>query len=92
MKGAAVVADILKREGVTTLFGYPRNAVIEAAAAADIRPLIVRQERIGLHMADAVSRLSSRRRIGVLPCSRVPARRTPLAASPRPMANRRRSW
>jgi thiamine pyrophosphate-dependent acetolactate synthase large subunit-like protein len=65
MKGAAVVAEILKREGTTTLFGYPRNAVIEAAAAADIRPLIVRQERIGLHMADALSRLSSRRQIGV---------------------------
>ncbi|OGA23265.1 MAG: hypothetical protein A3I01_12970 [Betaproteobacteria bacterium RIFCSPLOWO2_02_FULL_65_24] len=65
MKGAAVVAEILKREGVTTLFGYPRNAVIEAAAAADIRPLIVRQERVGVHMADALSRLTSRRRIGV---------------------------
>ena len=65
MKGAEVVAEILKREGVKTLFGYPRNAVIEAAGAADIRPIIVRQERMAVHMADALSRLTSRRSIGV---------------------------
>jgi thiamine pyrophosphate-dependent acetolactate synthase large subunit-like protein len=65
MKGAAVVAEILKREGVKTLIGYPRNAIIEASAAAEIRPIIVRQERTGLHMADAISRMTSRREIGV---------------------------
>jgi thiamine pyrophosphate-dependent acetolactate synthase large subunit-like protein len=65
MKAAAVVADVLKREGVEWLIGYPVNPIIEAAATADIRTIIVRQERTGLHMADAVSRLSSGRRIGV---------------------------
>ncbi len=65
MKGAAAVAEILKREGVEFLIGYPVNPIIEAAAEADIRTIIVRQERVGLHMADAVSRLSSGRRIGV---------------------------
>jgi thiamine pyrophosphate-dependent acetolactate synthase large subunit-like protein len=65
MKAAAVVADILKREGVQFLIGYPVNPVIEAAAEADIRTIIVRQERVGLHMADAVSRISSGERIGV---------------------------
>lgn len=65
MKAAAVVADILKREGVQFLIGYPVNPIIEAAAAADIRTIIVRQERTGLHMADAVSRVSSGERIGV---------------------------
>src|SRR5262245_59082104 len=65
MKGAAAVAEILKREGVEFLIGYPVNHVIEAAAVADIRTIIVRQERTGLHMADAVSRLSSGQRIGV---------------------------
>jgi acetolactate synthase-1/2/3 large subunit len=65
MKVAAAVAQILKREGVEFLIGYPVNPVIEAAAAADIRTIIVRQERVGLHMADAVSRLSSGRKIGV---------------------------
>jgi acetolactate synthase-1/2/3 large subunit len=65
MKGAAVVAEILKREGIKFLIGYPVNPIIEAAAQADIRTVIVRQERSGLHMADAVSRTSSGRRIGV---------------------------
>ena len=65
MKVVAAIAEILKREGVEFLLGYPVNPVIEAAAQADIRPIMVRQERVGLHMADAVSRLSSGRRIGV---------------------------
>jgi acetolactate synthase-1/2/3 large subunit len=62
---AAAVAEILKREGVDYLIGYPVNPIIEAAAAADIRTIIVRQERTGLHMADAVSRVTSGERIGV---------------------------
>src|ERR1044071_6462127 len=65
MKAAAAVAEILKREGVQFLIGYPVNPIIEAAAEADIRTIIVRQERTGLHMADAVSRISSGDRIGV---------------------------
>src|SRR6188508_3709248 len=65
MKGAAAVAEILKREGVQFLIGFPVNTVIEASAQADIRTIIVRQERIGLHMADAVSRVTSGDSIGV---------------------------
>lgn len=62
---ADAIAEILKREGVEFLIGYPNNPIIEAAAAADIRTIIVRQERTGIHMADAVSRVSSGDRIGV---------------------------
>ena len=47
------------------LIGYPVNPIIEAAAEVDIRTIIVRQERTGLHMADAVSRVTSGERIGV---------------------------
>src|SRR3989454_1701863 len=65
MKAAAAIAEILKREGVTFLIGYPVNPIIEAAAQADIRTIIVRQERTGLHMADAVSRVTSGQKIGV---------------------------
>jgi acetolactate synthase I/II/III large subunit len=65
MKGSAVVAQILKREGVEFLIGYPVNHVLEAAAEVDIRTIIVRQERTGLHMADAVSRVTSGEKIGV---------------------------
>ncbi len=65
MNGADAVAEILKREGVEFLVAYPVNSLIEAAARADIRTIIVRQERTGIHMADAFSRLNSGRRIGV---------------------------
>ena len=65
MKVADAVAHALKREGVDILFAYPVNPLIEAAAAVDIRTIIVRQERIGLHMADAYSRLNSGDKFGV---------------------------
>ena len=65
MKTGPAIADILKKEGVEYLFAYPVNHLIEACAAVDIRPIIVRQERIGLHMADAMSRLSKGRKMGV---------------------------
>jgi acetolactate synthase-1/2/3 large subunit len=65
MKVGAAIAAILKREGIEILTGYPVNHLIEFAAAVDIRPIIVRQERIGLHMADAISRMTSGRKLGV---------------------------
>ncbi len=64
MKVGEAVAEIMKREGIEILCGYPVNHLIEFAAAADIRPIMVRQERIGLHMADAISRVTSGRKIG----------------------------
>jgi thiamine pyrophosphate-dependent acetolactate synthase large subunit-like protein len=65
MKVGEAIAEILKREGIEIIIGYPVNHVLEAAACAGIRPIIVRQERVGLHIADAMSRLTSGRRIGV---------------------------
>jgi acetolactate synthase-1/2/3 large subunit len=62
---ADAIAAVLKREGVDVVFGYPRNQILEAAARIDIRTVIVRQERTGLHMADALSRLSKGARMGV---------------------------
>jgi thiamine pyrophosphate-dependent acetolactate synthase large subunit-like protein len=59
------IAKILKKEGTEFLIGYPVNNVIEASAEEDIRTIIVRQERTGIHMADAVSRMTSGERIGV---------------------------
>ncbi|HEY0964165.1 MAG TPA: thiamine pyrophosphate-requiring protein [Pseudomonadales bacterium] len=59
------IARILKAEGVKYLFAYPLNPIIEAAAAVDIRPIIVRQERTGAHMADALSRMTCGEEIGV---------------------------
>ncbi|WP_129794548.1 thiamine pyrophosphate-binding protein, partial [Sphingosinicella sp. CPCC 101087] len=65
MKLGGAIAQVLKREGVDVIFGYPRNAVLEEAAAAGIRTVIVRQERTGVHMADALSRLTRGERMGV---------------------------
>src|SRR5215217_1557564 len=64
MKLGAAIAEIMKREGIEILCGYPVNHLIEHAANADIRPVMVRQERIGLQMADAISRVTSGRSIG----------------------------
>ena len=65
MKVAEGIAQALKREGVEILFAYPVNPLIEACAVADIRTVIVRQERVGLHMAEAYSRMSSGEKVGV---------------------------
>lgn len=64
MKVGQAIAEIMKREGIEILCGYPVNHLIEFAAQADIRPVMVRQERIGLHMADAITRVTSGRKIG----------------------------
>jgi acetolactate synthase-1/2/3 large subunit len=72
VKACDAIVEILKREGVDILFGYPRNALLEAAAAADIRTIIPRQERIGLHMADAYSRLTRGQKLGVFCCQHGP--------------------
>ena len=53
----AVVA-MLKREGIRQLFCYPTTPVIEAAAEAGIRPVICRQERVGLDMANGFARVN----------------------------------
>lgn len=65
MKVSAAIAQILRIEGVDTLLCYPRNGLIEAAAEAGIRPILVRQERTGVHMADALGRVSCGDRVGV---------------------------
>ena len=65
MKGAEVVAEILKREGTEFLSCYPRNQIIEPCAALDIRPILCRQERVGVGLADGYSRIRRGKRNGV---------------------------
>jgi len=65
MKVFNAIGEILKREGVELITGYPVNHIIEGAAAAGVRPIIVRRERTGLHMADAISRTTSGKKLGV---------------------------
>jgi acetolactate synthase I/II/III large subunit len=65
MIGAAVIAEILKREGTQFLSCYPRNPLIEACAELDIRPILCRQERVGVGMADGYTRIHRGKRNGV---------------------------
>ncbi len=65
MKVVDVIAEILKREGVEFLSCYPTNTMIEAAASAGIRPIVCRQERVGVGIADGFTRVTNGKRIGV---------------------------
>src|ERR1700676_5065799 len=65
MNGAAIVAEILKREGTEFLSCYPRNPLIEACAELDIRPILCRQERVGGGMADGYTRIRRGKSNGV---------------------------
>lgn len=59
MRTIDAVAEILKREGINILPSFPTTAVIEAAAAAGIKPIICRQERVGVGIADGWSRVKN---------------------------------
>jgi acetolactate synthase-1/2/3 large subunit len=65
MNGADVIAEILKREGTEFLSCYPRNPLIEACAEIGIRPILCRQERVGVGMADGFSRIRRGKTNGV---------------------------
>ncbi len=59
MRADQAVVEILKREGVTTLFCFPTTSVIETAVAGGLRPIICRQERVGVDMADGYARVTN---------------------------------
>src|SRR6202167_4469782 len=65
MNGAEVIANILKIEGTEFFSCYPRNQVIEPCAAIDIRPILCRQERVGVGIADGYSRIKRGKKNGV---------------------------
>jgi len=65
MNGAEVIAQILKIEGTEFYSCYPRNHVIEPCAAINIRPILCRQERVGVGIADGYSRIKRGKKNGV---------------------------
>ena len=65
MRTIDAIAEILKREGVEYLSCFPTTPVIEAAAAAGIRPIVCRQERVGVGIADGYSRVTNGTKPGV---------------------------
>ena len=63
MNGADLIVGILKKEGVEYIPAFPHSDIIDAAARVGIRPLIVRQERHALHIADGFARVTAGRRL-----------------------------
>ncbi len=59
------IAAILKAEGVEALSTFPATPLIDACAAIGIRPIVCRQERVGVGIADGFSRTTGGRRVGV---------------------------
>ena len=65
MTGADVIARILKQEGVDFMGVIPMNTLEEAGAVHGVRPMIFRQERVGVNLADGYSRVTNGRGVGV---------------------------
>ncbi len=65
MNGAEAITEILRREGTGFLSCFPRSALIEPCAEIGIRPILCRQERVGVGMADGYSRATGGKSIGV---------------------------
>jgi len=59
MRTIDAIAEILKLEGIHMLPSFPTTPVIEAAAAAGIKPVICRQERVGVGIADGWTRVKN---------------------------------
>jgi acetolactate synthase I/II/III large subunit len=62
---ADAIVETLRREGVTTFFCFPTTSMIEAAVAGGLRPVVCRQERVGVHMADGFARVTNGQPVGV---------------------------
>ncbi len=60
------ITEILKKEGVEFLSVFPTTPILESAAQGGIRPIICRQERVGIGIADGFSRTTNGERIGVV--------------------------
>jgi acetolactate synthase I/II/III large subunit len=61
--GAEILWDVLAREGVDVVFGYPGGAIMPAYDAmlkSSIRHVLVRHEQGAAHMADGYARASGR--------------------------------
>jgi len=59
LTGAQILMEVLKDEGVDTIFGYPGGAVIDiydALAKTDIHHVLVRHEQAAVHAADGYAR------------------------------------
>ena len=53
------MARVLAAEGVTYLSAFPMQELIETGASIGIRPIICRQERTGVNIADGYARVTN---------------------------------
>jgi acetolactate synthase-1/2/3 large subunit len=63
MTGSRILMEMLLREGVDTIFGFPGGAVLDIydeLARTDIRHILVRHEQGAVHAADGYARASGR--------------------------------
>jgi len=60
------ITEIQKKEGVEYLSCFPTTPVLESAASGGIRPIICRQERVGIGIADGFSRVNNGQKMGVV--------------------------
>jgi acetolactate synthase I/II/III large subunit len=62
-KGAQILFDVLRQEGVECIFGYPGGAVIDIydeLSRTEIRHILVRHEQGAVHAADGFARASGK--------------------------------
>jgi len=64
MDGYDLMTKILKAEGVEHIFAFPMQRLIDIGAKGGITPVICRQERAGVNMADGLSRVTNGRKLG----------------------------
>ena len=72
MNGDQAISRILKAEGVEWMACFPAQTLIDEAAKEGIRPILSRQERAGVNMADGFSRVRNGQQIGVFTMQRGP--------------------
>ena len=63
LTGAQILMEVLKEEGVDTIFGYPGGAVIDIydeMAKTDIHHVLVRHEQGAVHAADGYARAAGK--------------------------------
>ncbi len=65
MNGDQAIAKILKAEGTEFLACFPAQTLIDEASKEGIRPILTRQERAGVNIADGFSRIHNGNKIGV---------------------------
>jgi acetolactate synthase-1/2/3 large subunit len=61
LSGAQILMEVLKEEGVDSIFGYPGGAIIDIydeLAKTDIQHVLVRHEQAAVHSADGYARAS----------------------------------